>query len=139
MVVKMIVKMVVKIQNHIFKYIFKQMMRYAILIMGQRIHLLWKLSLSILYLFDSIYQKKVLIDKLPNFEEGTCFPINGCHGKKSNFSLIIASIAMSKKCSIKNFNFLHLNYYWKYWVDSVGTRWNKTSQPQKFTFSEKEC
>ena len=132
--------MVVKIQNHIFKYIFKQMMRSAILIMGQRIHLLWKLSLSILYLFDSIYQKKVLIDKLPDFEEGTCFPINGCHGKKKQFFTYHSiDCYEQKKCSIKNLNFLHLNYYWKYWVGSVGTRWNKTSQPQKFTFSEKGC
>ena len=41
--------------------------------------------LSILYLYDSIFPEKVLIDKLHNFEEGICFPNNDCHGKRIIF------------------------------------------------------
>ena len=55
-----------------------------------------------------------LIDKLQNFEEGICFPNNGCHGKKkekNHFALIIARFAKGKKCFFKNLNLIDLDYH----------------------------
>ena len=64
------------------------MLKPVSLVMVQRI-LFTTLSLSILYLFDFIFPGIVLIDKLHDFEEETCFPINGYHGnrKKAIFRL----------------------------------------------------
>ena len=62
---------------------FKLMLRCALLISNEaKDKSLWQLCLSILYLFDSIFPGKVLIDKLRNFEEGICFPNNGYQRKR---------------------------------------------------------
>ena len=83
------------------------MLRSASLAIVQRIQLFF----TILNLFDSISPGIVLIDKLHNFEEGICVPDSVCHGKrKGNFSLIIATGAMNKKCFTKNLNLIDLRY-----------------------------
>ena len=44
-----------------------------------------------------------------------------------------------EKYLIKNMNLTDTNYHWKNWVDWIlDTWWDKTLQPQKCTFREKE-
>ena len=73
--------MVVKIQKYNFFKHFQADTEVCVISNGAKDTPLQQLSLSILYLFDSIFPGIVLIEQL-HFEEGTCFPINGCHGNK---------------------------------------------------------
>ena len=57
--------------------------------------------------------------------------------KQNTFSVIIAMVAKTKKCFIKNKNPIDTYYYWKNWVDWMSTKQEKMLQPQKCTFSEK--
>ena len=48
-------------------------------------------------------------------------------------------ILQEEKCFIKNISLTDANYHWKNLVDWIlDTWWDKTLQPQKCTFSEKE-
>ena len=48
-------------------------------------------------------------------------------------------IVQEEKYLFKKMNLTDANYHWKNWVDWIlDTWWNKTLQPQKCTFWEKE-
>ena len=48
-------------------------------------------------------------------------------------------VFQEEKYLIKNMNLTGANYHWKNWVDWIlDTWWDKTLQPQKCTFWEKE-
>ena len=48
-------------------------------------------------------------------------------------------VLQEEKCFIENMNLTDANYHWKNWVDWIlDTWWDKTLQPQKGRFWEKE-